>query len=189
MKTDFEDNKEMMGVTFNGSVTFNGPMFDIHDNENVTIVNDRQQQEMEAKPLEIHNHFEAGSNCQVFNGAVNGSVFAMPGSNVTQVAGKPNEEKEVKDGEESKTNKDEEMTFFIHPGLAEEEGWRTHNEIKRLASRQGIQEICRYLSKLKDDKKVLLPQNAERAYNELVRLGMPNGGGYSLKTFTKYYKR
>ena len=39
------DKTEMMGVTFNGSVTFNGPMFDIHDNENVTIVNDRQRQE------------------------------------------------------------------------------------------------------------------------------------------------
>ena len=92
-------------------------------------------------------------------------------------------------GEESKPNKDEEMTFFIHPELEEDEGWRTHNEIKRLVARQGIQEICHYLSKLKDDKKVLLPQNAERAYNELVRLGMPNGEGYSLKTFTKYFKR
>ena len=29
----------MTGVTFNGSVTFNGPMFDIHDNQQVTIVN------------------------------------------------------------------------------------------------------------------------------------------------------
>ena len=37
----------MMGVTFNGSVTFNGPMFDIHDNEHVTIVNDRQRQKTE----------------------------------------------------------------------------------------------------------------------------------------------
>ena len=39
------DKKKMMGVTFNGSVTFNGPMFDIHDNKSVTIVNDRQHQE------------------------------------------------------------------------------------------------------------------------------------------------
>ena len=39
------DKTEMMGVTFNGSVTFNGPMFDIHDNEHVTIVNDRQRRE------------------------------------------------------------------------------------------------------------------------------------------------
>ena len=28
---------DMMGVTFNGDVTFNGPMFDIHDNEHVHI--------------------------------------------------------------------------------------------------------------------------------------------------------
>ena len=33
-----ETKKEMMGVTFQGSVTFQGPMFDIHDNQHVTIV-------------------------------------------------------------------------------------------------------------------------------------------------------
>lgn len=32
----------------------------------------------------VVNHFEAGSNCQVFNGNISGCVFAMPGSNVTQ---------------------------------------------------------------------------------------------------------
>lgn len=36
--------------------------------------------------LEIHNHFAAGSNCQVFNGPISGCVFAMPGSTVTQQA-------------------------------------------------------------------------------------------------------
>lgn len=30
-----------MGVTFKGNVTFQGPMFDIHDNEKVVIVNGR----------------------------------------------------------------------------------------------------------------------------------------------------
>ena len=35
--------KEMTGVTFNGSVTFNGPMFDIHDNDHVTIVNSERE--------------------------------------------------------------------------------------------------------------------------------------------------
>lgn len=40
-----KESTEMMGVTFNGTVTFNGPMFDIHDNEHVTIVNDRQRKE------------------------------------------------------------------------------------------------------------------------------------------------
>lgn len=38
----------MMGVTFNGSVTFNGPMFDIHDNENVTVVNEKKETQSEA---------------------------------------------------------------------------------------------------------------------------------------------
>ena len=32
----------------------------------------------------ITNHFEAGANCQVFNGPISGCVFAMPGSNITQ---------------------------------------------------------------------------------------------------------
>ena len=32
----------------------------------------------------VVNHFEAGANCQVFNGSVSGCVFAMPGSTVTQ---------------------------------------------------------------------------------------------------------
>ena len=31
----------------------------------------------------VVNHFEAGANCQVFNGSVSGCVFAMPGSTVT----------------------------------------------------------------------------------------------------------
>ena len=42
-----ETKKEMRGVTFQGSVTFQGPMFDIHDNQHVTIVS-REQQKTEA---------------------------------------------------------------------------------------------------------------------------------------------
>ena len=34
---DAKNVKEMLGVTFQGSVTFNGPMFDIHDNQHVHI--------------------------------------------------------------------------------------------------------------------------------------------------------
>ena len=64
-----------------------------------------------------------------------------------------------------------------------------HREIKRLVSSQGIQEICSYLSEMRDEGRILLPQEAKRAYNELVRLGMPNGEGYSEKTFMKYYKK
>lgn len=85
--------------------------------------------------------------------------------------------------------KDGKPTFFVHPSVAAGQEWQVHEEIERLVARQGIQEICKYLKGLSDAQRVLLPQNAEKAYNELVRLGMPNGEGYSLKTFMKYYKR
>ena len=85
--------------------------------------------------------------------------------------------------------KDGKPTFFVHPSVNADQEWQIHEEIERLVARQGIQEICKYLSQLSEGQKVLLPQNAEKAYNELVRLGMPNGEGYSLKTFMKYYKR
>ena len=37
----------------------------------------------------IVNHFEPGSNPQVFNGPISGCVFAMPGANVTQNPAQP----------------------------------------------------------------------------------------------------
>lgn len=80
-------------------------------------------------------------------------------------------------------------TFFVNPSVSTDEEWQIHDELVRLVTRQDIQEICKYLSQLSDEKKVLLPQKAEKAYNELVRLGMPDGDGYSLKTFMKHYKR
>ncbi len=151
---------------------------------------------MEEDKRSVVNHFETGSNCQVFNGNITGCVFAMPGSTVTQQAGQPMDscgvenqpctnEPPAGDGQE----RDEELFHFIHPLVDSAHEWQVHDEVKRLVRRQGIQEICRYLSQLSEAQKVLLPQNAEKAYNELVRLGMPDGEGYSLKTFTKYYKR
>lgn len=83
----------------------------------------------------------------------------------------------------------EELFHFIHPSVSGEREWEIHEEVKRLVKRQGIQEICMYLYQLSIEKKVLLPQNAEKTYKELVRMGMPDGEGYSLKTFMKYYKR
>ncbi len=70
-----DDSKEKTGVTFNGSVTFNGPMFDIHDNEHVHIgvegLNSKMQQnkargkkhhkKMDAKPHEAMT-FKRSSN-------------------------------------------------------------------------------------------------------------------------------
>lgn len=40
----------------------------------------------ENRQKNVVNNFEAGSNCQVFNGNITGCTFAMPGSSVTQQA-------------------------------------------------------------------------------------------------------
>ena len=48
--------------------------------------------EEKKKKSDITNHFEAGANCQVFNGPISGCVFAMPGANVTQNPVQPSTE-------------------------------------------------------------------------------------------------
>lgn len=84
----------------------------------------------------------------------------------------------------------EEVFKFVHPAVdSEETEWQIHKEIKRLVCRQGLQEICQYLKQMADEKKILLPQNAEKVYNELVRMGMSSGDGYTLKTFRNCYVR
>ncbi len=80
----------------------------------------------------------------------------------------------------------EDLFHFVHPELDETEAWRIHDTVKRVARLQGIQMICQYLAQLRNDNKVLLPPNPSAAYAELVRLGMPNGEGFSEKTFQKY---
>ena len=82
-----------------------------------------------------------------------------------------------------------ELFRFTHPALDSKQDKQVHDEVRRLVASQGIQEICEYLKNMSNEKKVLLPQNAEKAYAELVRLGMPSGDGFSLKTFMRYYKR
>ena len=47
----------------------------------------------------IVNHFEPGSNPQVFNGPISGCVFAMPGAEVTQQMGRKPENFSEKDKE------------------------------------------------------------------------------------------
>lgn len=58
-----EGEKKTVGmpdVTFNGSVTFNGPMFDIHDNEHVHIYGSKKDGRGESDEPQsastIHNH-------------------------------------------------------------------------------------------------------------------------------------
>ena len=81
----------------------------------------------------------------------------------------------------------EEMFHFIHPSLDDEEGWKIHNEVKRLVRRQSVPDICQYLGKLASEDKILLPLMPSAAYTELVRMGMSDGEGYGEKYFKKHY--
>ena len=106
-----------------------------------------------------------------------GQVPAMPHTQVDVVGGKKND-------------RTEKLCFFVHPAVSnEEEIWAIHDEIKRLVCNQGIQDICKYLNEMQEEKKILLPQSADTAYNELVRMGMPDTEGFSIKTFMKYYRK
>lgn len=46
---EVQKKTQTLGATFYGSVTFNGPMFDIHDNQHVVIVNRKEPSAPEKK--------------------------------------------------------------------------------------------------------------------------------------------
>ena len=83
----------------------------------------------------------------------------------------------------------EDLFHFIHPSVDCSQELHIHYEVKRLVTHHGIQDICQYLNEMARDKKILLPLMPSVAYGELVRMGMPDGEGYTLKTFMKYYKK
>lgn len=86
--------------------------------------------------------------------------------------------------------REEYLCIFVHPAVADEnEQWMIHGEIKRLVSRQSLQMIVSYLKDLVKEKKILLPPNPSTIYAELVRLGMPNGDGFSEKHFKNSYNK
>ena len=82
---------------------------------------------------------------------------------------------------------DEELFHFIHPEIEEEEALRIHQAIKRAVAYLKAPEICAYLTELKLKGKVMLPPSPSIMYNELVRLGMPTGKGFSEKYFSSCY--
>ncbi len=82
---------------------------------------------------------------------------------------------------------DEELFHFIHPEIEEEEAIRIHQAIKRAVAYLKAPEICAYLTELKLKGKVMLPPSPSIMYNELVRLGMPTGKGFSEKYFSSCY--
>ena len=85
--------------------------------------------------------------------------------------------------------RNEERFHFVHPEIEDDEAWRIHDAVKRLVAYQRVPEICAYLKELKQKGKVLLPSVSAVMYNELVRLGMPTGDGYSEKHFSNSYMK
>ena len=83
--------------------------------------------------------------------------------------------------------RNEEHFRFVHPEIEEEEAWRIHYAIKRLVANYRIPDICAYLKEQKLNGKLMLPSNPSVMYSELVRLGMPNGEGFSEKNFSNSY--
>ena len=83
---------------------------------------------------------------------------------------------------------DEEKFYFIHPAMDEEQERKIHNEVKRLVKRQSIQMICQHLVHMRNEGKLLLPPNPSAIYKELVRMGLPQGDGYSEKNFKNNYR-
>jgi hypothetical protein len=84
---------------------------------------------------------------------------------------------------------DEERFHFVHPEIEDDEAWHIHDAVKRLVAHQRVPEICAYLKELKRKEKVLLPSVSAVMYKELVRLGMPTGGGFSEKHFSNSYTK
>lgn len=100
------------------------------------------------------------------------------------------EEVKTTDVRQSSTNhqeRKEERFHYIHVEIEDEEAWRIHDAIKRLVANYRVPEICNYLKEQKQKGKLMLPLNPSVMYNELVRLGMPNGEGFSEKNFSNIY--
>lgn len=86
-----------------------------------------------------------------------------------------------------KAEQTEELFHFIHPEVEDDEALRIHKAIKRLVAYQKFPEICAYLKELQKKGRVLLPLNPGAIYQELVRLGLPTGEGYTEKHFRNCY--
>ena len=85
--------------------------------------------------------------------------------------------------------RDKEIFHFVHPELGDEEAWRIHDAVKRLVANQRVPEICAYLKEQKKKGMLMLPSIPSVMYNELVRLGMPQGDGFTEKHFRNSYMK
>ena len=91
---------------------------------------------------------------------------------------------------ETEIQPNEERFKFVDPRLSEAEAGRVHFVIKRLVKYLPMIDISRYLWAMEFiDHDVYLPGEPKKAWEELVRMGMPSGKGYNLVTYTKYHKK
>ena len=100
----------------------------------------------------------------------------------------PQTKVDVEDGGDNTHPVREERFHYIHPEIEDDEAWRIHEAVKRLVVSHKIPEICTYLKEQKQKGKMLLPPNPSFVYEELIRMGMPTGKGYSEKYFSACYK-
>ncbi len=120
---------------------------------------------------------------------VNGPMFDIHDNEHVHIE-RPAGESANNEGGETKVvikERDEECFRFIHVEIEDEEAWHIHRAIKRLVANYRVPEICNYLKEQKQNGKLMLPLNPSNMYNELVRLGMPNGEGFSEKNFSNIY--
>ena len=152
-----------------------GSYIDIHDNENVYLSVDKAS-------VNVNENTEQARADESLLSVCRAEGVSTEGQNENL-----NENEGRKTNNERRSN--DELFHFIHPSVNEQEEMNIHNEVKRLVTKQGVQEICQYLYKMSSQEKILLPQNPGVAYKELTRIGMPDGDGFTLKTFQKYYKK
>ena len=122
---------------------------------------------------------------------VNGPMFDIHDNEHVHI-GKPVEDAVKNEGGNAgivAMERNEVRFHFIHPELEDDEAWRIHDVVKRLVANQRIPEICAYLKELKQKGKIMFPQTSTFMYNELVRLGMPSGDGFTEKHFSNNYTK
>lgn len=97
-------------------------------------------EEESKKTTSVVNHFAEGSNCQVFNGNITGSVFNMPGAIVNQYTSAPQNET-LAEGEEDVAK--ELMNIFYNDANAVNDFLR---KIKGAAPMDVTKEVNRLIS-------------------------------------------
>lgn len=83
---------------------------------------------------------------------------------------------------------EERPSFLVNVDKSDEEARLIDKELRNLARFPSIPAICLRLADMAKERKILLP-DAENAYEELVRLGMQTGRGFTLKTFKNNYQK